>query len=193
MIKEKILDYETLPYRQSVGMMIINKDHTKVFVARRIENNRSKKRIMRQEEFFDEDDFCNSGFYSNRTHKSYNWQMPQGGINLGETPSKAALRELREEIGTDNVQVIAESKLWYKYDVPRNLVPKLWGGAYRGQKQKWFLFEYLGEDADINLDTDHPEFQQWCWIPHEKLLSNVIAFKQKLYSAILLEFRNYLV
>lgn len=120
------------------------------------------------------------------------WQMPQGGIDLGETPSVAALREMREEIGCDKGEIIAESRYWYCYDVPKTLVPKLWGGNFRGQKQKWFLIRFHGADEEININTSHPEFSEWCWTSIEELLSIVIPFKRKLYKAVMKEFAPFI-
>ena len=116
------------------------------------------------------------------------WQMPQGGINIGETPSVAALREMLEEIGCNKGSIIAESKFWYSYDVPKILVPKLWGGNFRGQKQKWFLIRFNGVDDEININTTEPEFSEWRWAGIEELLSIVIPFKRKLYKAVMREF-----
>lgn len=116
------------------------------------------------------------------------WQMPQGGINIGETPSVAALREMLEEIGCNKGSIIAESKFWYSYDVPKILVPKLWDGNFRGQKQKWFLIRFNGVDDEININTTEPEFSEWRWAGIEELLSIVIPFKRKLYKAVMREF-----
>ncbi len=116
------------------------------------------------------------------------WEMPQGGINIGETPSVAALREMLEEIGCNKGSIIAESKFWYSYDVPKILVPKLWDGNFRGQKQKWFLIRFNGVDDEININTTEPEFSEWRWAGIEELLSIVIPFKRKLYKAVMREF-----
>ncbi len=116
------------------------------------------------------------------------WQMPQGGINPGETPSKAAIREMCEEIGSDKGDIIAESKQWYSYDLPKSLTPKLWGGSFRGQKQKWFLIRFTGTDNDINVNTEQPEFSSWRWINYKELSHIVIPFKRKLYSSVMEEF-----
>ena len=92
------------------------------------------------------------------------WQMPQGGIDDGETPRQAAMRELREEIGTDKAEIVAESPQWRRYDLPDELLGKIWGGRYRGQTQKWFLLRFTGTDADIDIDTEEPEFLAWQWV-----------------------------
>lgn len=120
------------------------------------------------------------------------WQMPQGGISKGEDPRIGAYRELKEEIGTDSVAVLAESKEWLSYDLPPAIRPQVWGGKYIGQRQKWFLMRFTGADTDINLDTEnpeqHPEFDGWMWIPPRDLPDLVVSFKRKLYEALLEEF-----
>jgi putative (di)nucleoside polyphosphate hydrolase len=112
------------------------------------------------------------------------WQMPQGGIDEGEDPRQAALRELREEIGTDKVIILAESEDWLTYDLPDELYGKMWKGRYGGQKQKWFLMQFTGTDADINIETEHPEFRAWEWAPIDTLPERIVPFKQALYSQI---------
>lgn len=118
------------------------------------------------------------------------WQMPQGGIDEGEDAQAAALREMKEEIGTDNAEIIAESRMWMKYDLPQHLVPQLWDGKYRGQKQKWYALRYLGEDSDINIQTDIPEFSEWKWVDMETLPDIIVPFKQELYAMIVEQFRH---
>lgn len=122
--------------------------------------------------------------------KMHGWQMPQGGIDAGETPSAAALREMEEEIGSANAKIIAESRNWYSYRVPNSLIPKLWDGQYCGQRQKWFLVDFFGADTDININTLHPEFEEWKWIELDELIDNVIPFKAKLYRQIIAEFES---
>lgn len=116
------------------------------------------------------------------------WQMPQGGIDTAETPSSAVKREMLEELGSDNGEILAETKRWYSYDIPEFLVPKLWGGRYRGQKQKWFLIRFMGQDSEINISTDTPEFKEWRWAEIEELPDLIIPFKKVLYEAVLKEF-----
>ena len=122
------------------------------------------------------------------------WQMPQGGIDPGETPRQAALRELKEEVGTDEAEILAESAGWLHYDVPEDLWMQfggMWGGRYRGQRQKWFLMRFTGEDRDIDLATEHPEFDAWEWVEPERLPELIVPFKRQLYRDILAEFRPY--
>ena len=117
------------------------------------------------------------------------WQMPQGGIDGNEEPLEAALRELEEEINTANVEILAESKNWYQYDLPENLRGKLWKGKYRGQNQKWFAMKYLGEDNEIQPQSvEKPEFDDWKWINIEDLPRVAIKFKQDIYRSISVEF-----
>lgn len=116
------------------------------------------------------------------------WQMPQGGIDEGEEPQIAAFREMQEEIGTSKAEIIAESNDWYYYDLPDDLIPKIWNGRFRGQRQKWYCLRFTGTDADINIATSHPEFCQWQWIKMEELPGIIVPFKQKLYQALVDEF-----
>ncbi len=109
------------------------------------------------------------------------WQMPQGGLDAGESPREAALRELHEEIGTDKARIIATTRKWLRYDLPEDLQSKVWKGRYRGQEQKWFLMEFTGTDADINIETEHPEFSSWKWIPFSHLPRVIVGFKKEIY------------
>ena len=121
------------------------------------------------------------------------WQMPQGGIDAGERPAEAALRELKEEIGTDKAEIVAESRGWLGYDLPEALKDRVWRGRYRGQTQKWFLCRFTGGDADIDLDHGaHPEFSAWRWVEPEALPRLIVPFKRALYKAVLAEFREQL-
>lgn len=120
------------------------------------------------------------------------WQMPQGGIDEGEGIEESAFRELEEEIGTGNAKVLARTKGWLTYDLPESLIPKVWGGRYRGQKQVWFLMRFLGSDSDIDINTEHPEFRDWKWVPMEKLPKMIVPFKRPLYERLLKEFLPYL-
>lgn len=149
-----------LPYRPCVGVMLVNTDG-KVFVGQRIDNSTEA------------------------------WQMPQGGIDPDEEARAAALRELREEtgVGREHVEIIAKSRDEHFYDLPPELVGKLWGGKYRGQRQIWFLARFVGKDEDVDIATDHPEFRAWKWADPESLPEMIVPFKRKLYRDILQEFR----
>ena len=116
------------------------------------------------------------------------WQMPQGGIDGEEAPRAAALRELEEEIGTANAMILAESKDWHAYDLPPHLIGRVWGGRFRGQRQKWFAARFMGKDAEIDLATKHPEFDAWQWVEVERLTGLIVPFKRKLYTALVDEF-----
>ena len=120
------------------------------------------------------------------------WQMPQGGIEEGEDPKRAAIRELEEEIGTNKAALMAESSDWLYYDLPIDLQQKLWNGQYKGQRQKWFLYRFLGDDRDINLLTEHPEFLDWRWANVSELANLAIPFKRHVYENIIQEFHRYL-
>jgi putative (di)nucleoside polyphosphate hydrolase len=149
--------FSELPYREGVGIMLINADNM-VFVAKRIDSI------------------------------SEAWQMPQGGIDEGEEPQVAAFRELMEETGTDKAQLLAESAHWLTYDLPDALVPKIWGGRFRGQRQKWYAMRFTGIDSDININTPHPEFCEWKWIRMQELPDIIVPFKRSLYQALVNEF-----
>ena len=122
------------------------------------------------------------------------WQMPQGGIDPGETPREAALRELVEETGirAAQVEVLRESARWHSYDLPRHLVGRLWGGRFRGQTQRWFALRFLGEDAEIDIDGHAPEFRRWSWMPPDEMTRRIVPFKRDTYAAVLEEFRDLL-
>ena len=117
------------------------------------------------------------------------WQMPQGGIDPGETPAAAAIRELHEEAGTDKAAIIAEAPVWLHYDLPREIVGRMWGGKYRGQRQKWFAMCFTGDDSDIDpAHTEHPEFDIWDWVEPARLPELIVPFKRPLYEAVLAAF-----
>ncbi|MFT6556680.1 RNA pyrophosphohydrolase [Sneathiella sp.] len=119
------------------------------------------------------------------------WQMPQGGIDDGESPRDAAIREMLEEIGTDNADLIAETEDWLTYDLPNHLIGNIWKGKYRGQKQKWFLFRFKGKDSEINIATEHPEFSEWKWSARENLVSEIVPFKKEIYKKIVERFSSH--
>ena len=116
------------------------------------------------------------------------WQMPQGGIDAGESPLDAAWREMEEEIGTRAAELVAESRGWFRYDLPTELVPYVWKGRFRGQEQKWFAFRFTGTDGDINIATGHPEFSEWRWVEMAELAQLIVPFKRPLYEALVEEF-----
>jgi putative (di)nucleoside polyphosphate hydrolase len=152
-------DSATLRYRPAVGIMLLNR-HGEVFVGHRIDMPAMPA-----------------------------WQMPQGGVDPGETPRQAAMRELEEEIGTAKADILAESRMWLTYDLPVELAGGIWGGRYRGQRQKWFVMRFTGSDGDINLATEHPEFDAWQWVAPDRLPDLIVPFKRQLYIDILAEFR----
>ncbi len=156
------MSYENLPYRPCSGIMLVN-PQGKVFVAKRLDN---------------------PGVDA--------WQMPQGGIDEGETPCEAAIRELSEEtgIGPGKAAIIAKCKEELFYDLPEELVGKIWKGKWRGQRQWWYLMRYSGSDADIDIATEHPEFSEWKWADPETLTDIIVPFKRDLYRSILEEFRD---
>lgn len=122
------------------------------------------------------------------------WQMPQGGVDAGEAPGDAALRELWEETGVtaDKAEIIAETDGWLPYDLPHDIAPRIWKGRYRGQEQKWFLLRFTGTDSDVNIATEHPEFSEWRWLPAEELVENIVPFKRDVYTRVLDAFAEHL-
>jgi putative (di)nucleoside polyphosphate hydrolase len=154
---------ELAVYRLGVGIMLLNRDSL-AFVGRRIRMPAALPK----------------------------WQMPQGGIDAGETPRQAAVRELREEIGTDRADILAEGRGWYHHDVPDEIAEGMMGGRYRGNCHKWFAMRFTGADGDINLATEHPEFDAWEWVTPEQLPELIVPFMRTLYLDILGEFRPLL-
>jgi putative (di)nucleoside polyphosphate hydrolase len=152
-----------LPYRPCAGIMLRNEDG-RIFVGQRLDSS------------------------------SEAWQMPQGGIDDGEDPEMAALRELGEEAGiaADLVEILARSQNEHIYDLPPDLLGRIWGGRYRGQRQHWFLMRFLGSDADINIATEHQEFRAWRWAEPGELVDLIVPFKRELYANVLREFAPHL-
>jgi putative (di)nucleoside polyphosphate hydrolase len=119
------------------------------------------------------------------------WQMPQGGIDKGESPKQAALRELKEEVGTDKAEIISEMEDWITYDLPKHLIGVAFHGKYRGQKQKWFALRFTGEDGDIDLTTHEPEFSAFRWVDLKTLPSLIVPFKRDTYKAVIAALGKY--
>jgi putative (di)nucleoside polyphosphate hydrolase len=116
------------------------------------------------------------------------WQMPQGGINAGETPGQTVWRELKEEIGTEQAEILGESRGWFYHEVPNEISQHMMGGKYCGNRQKWFAMRFTGADSDINIATDHPEFDSWKWLRPERLPELIVPFMKQLYLDVLVEF-----
>lgn len=161
-------EFLALPYRPNAGVMLLN-NAGKVFVGKRIDTLGEA------------------------------WQMPQGGIDKGEEAEAAALRELEEETGVPAAlaDILAVSTGWIKYDFPRELAAKLWvrrsgEPRFRGQKQRWYLMRFKGQDADVNIATSHPEFSDWKWMAPADLPSHIVPFKRKIYEQVLTEFKDFL-
>jgi putative (di)nucleoside polyphosphate hydrolase len=113
------------------------------------------------------------------------WQMPQGGIDKGETPKQAALRELKEEVGTKKAEIIAEMEDWVTYDLPEHLIGIALHGKYRGQRQKWFALRFTGKESDIDLTSHDPEFSSYRWVSLEELPDLIVAFKREIYKTVI--------
>ena len=116
------------------------------------------------------------------------WQMPQGGIDAGESPIDAAFRELEEEIGTAKARLLAEADDWLNYDLPHDLIAILWQGRFKGQRQKWFAMRFTGIDADIDIETEDPEFMEWRWAEVSTLPDIIVPFKRDLYAELVRRF-----
>lgn len=155
-------DLAALPYRPCAGVMLANRTG-RVFVGQRLDSSADA------------------------------WQMPQGGIDPGESAEEAAIRELGEETGVpgDLVQIIARSRTEHFYDLPDDLMGRMWGGKYRGQRQYWFLMRFMGEDGDVDIHTKHQEFRAWRWAELDELERLIVPFKRPLYHAVVEEFRPF--
>ena len=124
-------------------------------------------------------------------HPSGFWQMPQGGIDENEDPEEAVWREMLEEIGTNNAKIIKISDQWIKYEIPEKTLKTLpWGEKYIGQQQKWFAFRFAGQDKEINVGTENPEFSEWKWAKINSIIDNIVPFKRLVYSKIIEEFKE---
>ena len=155
-------DFAALPYRPCAGVMLANRTG-RVFVGQRLDSSADA------------------------------WQMPQGGIDPGESAEEAAIRELGEETGVpgDLVQILARSRTEHFYDLPDDLMGRMWGGKYRGQRQYWFLMRFMGEDSDVDIQTKHQEFRAWRWAELDELERLIVPFKRPLYHAVVEEFRPF--
>ena len=129
-------------------------------------------------------------FVGRRASMPEAWQMPQGGVDDGETPVEAACRELWEEVGTTKALLLRESAAWLNYDVPEKLRPPHWKGRWRGQAQKWFALAFTGNDADIDIAAHDQEFDAWQWLDAPTMLEQIVPFKRPTYEAVLKEFRD---
>ena len=118
------------------------------------------------------------------------WQMPQGGIDKGETPVEAARRELQEEVGTDKAQIVSEMEDWVTYDLPEHLIGVAFHGKYKGQRQKWFAMRFTGKDTDIDLTAHEPEFSDFRWVSLGELPGLIVPFKRETYKAVIAAFKN---
>jgi|TARA_B110000211_G_C14062339_1_gene546131 putative (di)nucleoside polyphosphate hydrolase len=118
------------------------------------------------------------------------WQMPQGGVNPSEPLLEAMKRELHEETSIKNIQILKELDQWLEYELPKNLVGIIWKGKYKGQKQKWFIVKFLGNDNEININTPNAEFIEWKWLEVEKLTEVIVDFKRKVYEELYLEIKK---
>lgn len=158
-----MIDVDALPYRPCAGIMLLNRDG-RVFVGQRLDS------VVEA------------------------WQMPQGGIDPGEDAEAAALRELGEETGItpDKVELLATAPGEFFYDLPVELVGKLWRGKWRGQRQRWFLYRFLGNDSDVDIATAHQEFRAWNWVSPEALEELIVPFKRQLYRDVVAAFAGHL-
>ena len=118
------------------------------------------------------------------------WQMPQGGVNDNEDLINAVRRELYEETSIKNIKILKELDQWLEYELPNNLLGIIWKGKFRGQKQKWFVVRFTGEESEINLKTEYPEFIEWKWVEMDELPKIIVDFKKKVYEKILLELKK---
>ena len=118
------------------------------------------------------------------------WQMPQGGVDSNEPLLKAMKRELLEETSIKNIEILKEFDQWLEYELPENLIGKIWEGKYRGQKQKWFVVKFLGDDSEININTKNAEFIEWKWVDIDHLPNLIVLFKKHVYEKVLVELKK---
>ena len=124
-------------------------------------------------------------------HPSGYWQMPQGGIDENENPEEAVWREMMEEVGTNEVELISTSSKWFTYNIPKDTLKTLpWGEKYIGQTQKWFVFRLIGDDSKINIETENPEFSEWKWANFDSIADSIVPFKREVYKKVLNEFKK---
>ena len=163
--KPRHVKAEDLPYRPCVGIMLIN-DEGLIWVGNRIQEV--------------------------DTGSPLTWQMPQGGIDKDEDPATAALRELKEETGTDKAEILGETSDWLHYDLPEHLIGVALKGKFRGQAQKWFAMRFTGKDGDIDIAADaHQEFSEWAWVPMHELIELIVPFKRSVYEQVIAELGKY--
>ncbi len=155
-------DGPTPGYRPCVGLVLLN-EAGEVFVGRRNDTGPDQPEA---------------------------WQLPQGGIEDGETPREAAFRELAEEVGTRKAEVLSESTHWFDYDLPPDIAGKKWRGRFKGQSLKWFALRFLGADSDIDIETEHPEFDAWRWAPLDDVPGLIVDFKRAHYERVAAAFRH---
>jgi putative (di)nucleoside polyphosphate hydrolase len=160
---------DTLPFRPCAGVMLLNRDGL-AFIGRRTGGPENAAR-------------------------SHEWQMPQGGIDEGEDPYEAAVRELYEETNVSSVSLLAEAPEWFSYDIPEAIAGKGWTRKYRGQTQKWFAFRFTGEDREIDIahpggGKHKPEFQMWRWERVDRLPALIVPFKRPVYEKVVAAFRH---
>jgi putative (di)nucleoside polyphosphate hydrolase len=161
-----MVDADSLPYRPCVGVVLIDARGL-VFAGQRVDSPPGAAPA---------------------------WQMPQGGIDGDEKPKEAAYRELWEETGVtrDKVEFVGKTHGWVTYDLPPELLGRVWGGKFRGQRQKWFLFRFKGKDSDVKIASDHPEFSTWRWILADEMVESIVPFKRAVYEEVIRSFRAYL-
>lgn len=155
MAKSSKVEPENLPYRPGAGIVLFRDDGT-IFAGKRIDNPVDA------------------------------WQMPQGGIDFGELPEEAAMRELTEETGisANRIEIAGQTSEWLRYDLPDDLLGKIWRGKFRGQEQMWFAMRFLGKDEDVDIATEHAEFCEWQWMQRDDLIEKIVPFKRDLYKSV---------